>query len=511
MSKQVRLTSIAIVTVIMLYAAVVSLSYCLSGDLNHDEHQFMASAFMVAQYGLHPYQDFAYFHMPNLVYLYAPFFFTQYPFLLARIFVGICGFGICFTIFLYARALLSRYGKLVSITIPICITVLFLNSQLYKLAASHVWNHTPATFFTLLAFLLHCRGIRFAKRFNVFFFSGMSLGMAIGIRLSFAPLIIPFLLAILLFHSGTFKTKGLQVLTFCIGGLLANVVAIYFFFTSFQDFWFGNIGYASLNTLFKEELSYMLPMTLVSKFTYLIHLFIRTSSEFLVLLACLYSLALFAIDRIRNPERLKFELLFILMLLPFLLFGCLAPSPSWQQYYFTIVPFIMLLSLYALSSRRDKRYPAAIVLPFILLVAALNKSDFTIDIFTKPQTLSPIELQRESEEIRSYIDVEALGGKILTLSPLYAVSSKLPIYEEFVTGPFAWRVSHLLSEEEAISRGLPLRTRIKTFVKERRPCAILTGKENEWWLDKPLNEAAKDVGYYRIETSSGLILWRSNE
>jgi len=516
MSKQARLTNIAIVIVVMLYAAIVSLSYCLSGYLDHDEHQFMASAFMVAQYGLHPYKDFAYFHMPNLVYLYAPFFFTPYPFFLARIFVGICGFGICLTIFLYARSLLSRYGKLVSITIPICITVLLLHSQLYKLAASHVWNHTPSTFFALLAFLLLCRGIRSVKRLTFFFFSGMSLGMAIGIRLSFAPLIIPFLLVIIFSHAGTFKTKGLQVLAFCVGGLLANVVAIFFFFTSYQDFRFGNFGYAGLNTLYREEMSYSRAMTLVGKFKYLMRLFIRTPSEFLVVLACLYSLALLVIDRIRSLERLKFELLFILLFLPFLLLGCLAPTPSWRQYYFALVPFLMLLSLYALSNRRDKKFPVAVVLPFVLLAAtsfvysSLIKHNFTISVFTKPESLTPIKLQRESEVVRGYIDSKAIEGKVLTLSPLYAVSSRLPIYEEFVTGSFAWRVSHLLSEEEAISRGLPLRSQIKSFVKERRPCAILTGKESEV-LEKPLNEAAKDLGYHRIETSSGIVLWLSTE
>ena len=511
-----RLTNTAIALAVMIYAAIVSLLWCVSGHLNRDEHQFMASAFMIAQYGLHPYQDFAYFHMPNLAYLYAPFFFTPYPFLLARIFVGICGFGICLTIFLSARSLLSKHDKWISLIVPICITVLLLHSPLYRYATSHVWNHAPSTFFALLAFLIHCRGIRCEKPLAIMFFSGVCLGMAIGIRLSFAPMIIPFLLAIMLFSAGTFKTKGLQVLAFCVGGLLANVAAIIFFITSYQDFWFGNFGYAELNTLYREQMSYSRAMTLAGKLRYLDEIFFRRPLELLTVLACLYSLVLFAIDRIWSHERPKFELLFLLLSLPFLFLGSLAPTPSWRQYYFALIPFLMLLSLYAISSRRKNTLSGAVVLPFVL-VAAISfvyvfplTYGFTISVFKKPQSLTPIKLQVEAEVLRSYIDLNAREGNVLTLSPLYAVNSKLPIYEEFVTGPFAWRVSHLLSAKEAINRGLPLRSRINSFVKERRPRAILTGRENKG-LERPLNKAAYELGYQHIITSSGIVVWLSAE
>ena len=510
-----RLTNTVITIAVLTYAAIVSLLWCVSGHLDHDEHQFMASAFMVAQYGLHPYQDFAYFHMPNLVYLYAPFFFTPYPFMLARIFVGICGFGICLTIFLYARSLLSGYDKLTYLIIPICITVLLLHSPLYRHATSHVWNHTPSTFFALLAFLLHCRGIRL-KSLTILFFSGISLGMAIGIRLSFAPLIIPFLLVITFSPVGTFKTKGLQLFAFGVGGLFANVAAIFFFFTSYQDFWFGNVGYAELNTLYREEMSYSRAMTLAGKFKYLIKIFFKKPSELLAVLVYLYSLVLFAIDRNRSTERPKFELLFLLLSLPFLFLGCLAPTPSFHQYYFALIPFLMLLSLHALSNRRNKAFSGAVVLPFVLVasISFVYDSPFThsstINVFTRPQSLTPIKLQGEAEVLRSYIESKEREGKVLTLSPLYAVNSKLPIYEEFVTGPFAWRVSHLLSEEDAINRGLPLRSRIKSFVKERRPCAILTGKEIKE-LEILLMTVGHELGYQHIKTPSGIVIWLSAE
>ena len=42
--------------------------------LNHDEHQFVGSAVLLARYGLQPYADFAYFHVPGQTWLNAALF-----------------------------------------------------------------------------------------------------------------------------------------------------------------------------------------------------------------------------------------------------------------------------------------------------------------------------------------------------------------------------------------------------------------------------------------------------
>jgi hypothetical protein len=84
----------------------------------------------------------------------------------------------------------------------------------------------------------------------------------------------------------------------------------------------------------------------------------------------------------------------------------------------------------------------------------------------------------------------------------------LAIYKEFVTGPFAWRVSHLLSEEEAANRGLPLQSRIQSFLEEKRPRAILTGKERAQ-LEMPLIKGAQQLGYQQIVTPRGVVIWFS--
>ncbi|MCK5359199.1 MAG: hypothetical protein KAJ95_01160, partial [Gammaproteobacteria bacterium] len=129
-------------------------------------------------------------------------------------------------------------------------------------------------------------------------------------------------------------------------------------------------------------------------------------------------------------------------------------------------------------------------------------------VITKTESIIPIKVNDQSEILRNYVDSKQEKGKVLTLSPIFAVNAKLPIFEEFVTGPFAWRVSHLLSEEVALSRGLPIRSKIKVFVQQNMPSVILTGKE-KIRLERPLISAARELGYKKVKTPSKITLWLS--
>lgn len=501
----------ALPLLLVMYAAVVSIYWCITGGLNHDEHQFLASAFMVMQYGLHPYQDFAYFHMPNLVYIYAPFFLTPYPFLLARLFVGLCGIGICLILYFFARKLFSSYNKLISLLIPSSVCILFIHAPLYQSAVSCIWNHTPSTFFALLAFLLHCRGL-FRSKSIYLFLSGTCLGMAIGIRLSFAPLLLPFIFTIVFFQKNLLRMKVVDILAFSIGGLLPNIPAIYFFFTHHEAFWFGNLGYARLNTLYREEMGWTTAMSLPGKIHFLFKIFFKEKLKLPAVLAYLYCFIIFAIDRIRKPAYLKFETIFLLFSIPFLLLGSFAPTPSWYQYHFVLVPFLLLLTINGLADIRNVRLLKTVVGP--LMVAAMVSFFYgspllrgsTIKNLKEPRLLALFSLNEEAGLLVKLIGKGCQNGKVLTLSPLSTVIAKLPIYKEFVTGPFGWRVSHLIPEEMAEQNRLPLRSKIEQFIKKHRPCAIITGRE-KMYLEQSLVDAAFRWGYRLEVMPSGAVVW----
>src|SRR5262249_15816570 len=61
--------------------------------LDHDEHQFIASAALLSRRGLLPYRDYPHFPMPYLVFIYALLFkLTDHLLLAARLFSAMCGF-----------------------------------------------------------------------------------------------------------------------------------------------------------------------------------------------------------------------------------------------------------------------------------------------------------------------------------------------------------------------------------------------------------------------------------
>jgi len=365
----------------------------------------------------------------------------------------------------------------------------------------------PAILCALLAFLLHCHAIQSKRPLVLFLFSGVSLGMAIGIRLSFAPVIVPFLFAIAVHRPAATKDRVLRVVAFTIGGLLANLPAIYFCLTNYQQFVFGNLGYRQLQPKFPT------PMTFVEKIQYLKPVF-APPGDLLILLLAFYSLAVCGIELKRRSAQPRLETQFLLLLLVFILLGCIAPTPTFYQYHFALVPFLLLLMVYALSELRSM---FAEVASLLLIVGSLFSTVYVFPLknaakhrrFLAPDSWTPMRVHAEAQWIRSHVDPEA-RAKVLTLSPLYAIESGLSIYNEFVTGPFAWRVSDLLPEKQAAQRGLPLLLEAARLFDEKRPHTVLTGKEGKE-LEIPLTREAERRGYKPVATPTGSVIWKSPE
>jgi 4-amino-4-deoxy-L-arabinose transferase-like glycosyltransferase len=499
---------VVIATVVLAYAMMLSLWYPLTGSIDHDENLFMTSAYLVAHEGLHPYHDFAYFHMPNLVYVYAAFSHFSQPFLLARIFVGLCAGGICLAI--YWAAFAASRDKISRLVVPAAAVAILIFSPLFKYTAAHAWNHMPATVFAIMAVLLHIHAIRGDKSRLFFLLSGTALGMALGIRLSYAPLIFPFLLVA--FFSK--KDRLIGVIMFALGGLLANLPALYFFFSAHENFMFGNLGYAELNTLYRREMNFAGPMTLAGKFQAMKNFVYAPPAHVSLLVITAANIILVVIDAIRSAKWPRFEVLFTFLLLPFVFWGVLAPSPAWYQYFFATVPFLILFNVMVASGLRSgvpvKASSALVVVAAIISIAYAKPPGKipAMSKWLKPETCYPARLHQEAMAIRALIESGGGSGAVLTLSPLYITESGLPIVKEFAMGPFAWRTSHLIPEEDALRLGLPLRSQIVGFIKTNKPRAILTGKEYlDPKLEDPIVQAAKELGYQRREGPKGAVVW----
>jgi hypothetical protein len=500
------------------YAAFVSFFSALTSAVNHDENQFIAGAYMVARYGLQPYQDFAYFQMPNLVYVYVPLFYCHDPFLAARLCNGLCGFGLCLTVFLTARSLFHPLGVLIASAISAAVTVLLPNTFLFQFTVSKVWNHASATLCAVLAVLLHNKAMR-DRRFGYFVLSGFALGMALGIRLTFAPLIIPFVLAILVFCKGSWLEKARNTLAFTAGGLLANLPAVYFCLTSFRDFVFGNLGYRKLDLLYQREaMPHSTRASLVGKIHYLIDSFSSDMASLLVAWVALAIVIMLISATISHRSKPRVEFAFLVGVLVFLLPGAFAPTPAQYQYWFVFVPFLLLLSLWALSSLA---FPKLLLTGALLLVIASGSSFFNatqvrksimhLDTIFRSDRWIPLRVEQEGQWIRRQLDSKP-QGKVLTLSPLYAAEAGLPIYKEFVTGPFAMRVSSVISADEAAARKLPYAADVDKMLRTEPPMAVLVGEDkHDRTAEEPIIREIALLWYSPTITPHGAVLWQPHE
>ena len=119
----------------------------------------------------------------------------------------------------------------------------------------------------------------------------------------------------------------------------------------------------------------------------------------------------------------------------------------------------------------------------------------------KNATWFPLHAHWTSEKLASKVD----SGKILTLSPIFAVELDRDIYPEFVTGPFAWRTAHFVPENQRSILGVVAPEDLEAFLSKQPPSGILVG--NEPGLEAPFLEYAEQYGYSPEKISSKQDIW----
>ncbi|MEZ4731076.1 MAG: hypothetical protein R3E79_28480 [Caldilineaceae bacterium] len=508
--------------VVVLYVLAALLYMAVMPDLNHDEHQFMASAYLVATQGLQPYRDFAYFHMPNLVYLYAWLLpLTDYPFLVIRLFTGACALAIAATIFLMARSILSNYATAPRLLIAFGSVLLFVNSPVLAAATAHVWNHTPATLCALLTLAFYLQALR-RGAVRYFFLSGLSLGMAIGIRVSFAPMVVPFLVVLFLPSIAKEIRRWPSFAAFTGGGILANLPALYFLATSPAQFVFGNLGYATLNTLYRQELGFEGSMSLLEKLIYFVRVVLFKPGDLSIVLIALYIFLYICfkvgVKQIRTAPVAQPSVVLVPLVIPFLYIGSIAPTPLWQQYFFAPVPFLLVGILYGLNYWPNKKgRPTSTRLFLLCAVLSVAFGPFAqareaLPLLFQVKQWFPMTMHQVANEVAHELaavaDTNPTATTVLTLAPLYAVEAGAPIYLQFATGPFAWRVGHLLSPAERQKQNIISPFDLSILLEQEAPAAILlTNKRNDEAAEQPLAQAAQQLGFHPRHLSDGSTLW----
>jgi hypothetical protein len=377
-----------------------------------------------------------------------------------------------------------------------------LTTPTFTQATGCAWNHEPGLFFAFAAFLVHVRGLR-PVRLGWLAASGALLGVAIGMRITYAPLVAPFGLALLLFSPPP-RWQPRAILAFGLG-LVAGLAPLFAMVSLAPgQAWFSIFEFAGINVHFRlvrgED-----PLTAGRRFRYIFRL--ATQSEIVILiLSAVPVLAAFWVGRgWKSPRR--FELWFLLLTIPFLLMGVLAPTPLHPQYFSPLVPFLLLTGLYALAD-----IPAES--PWFRGTWVLGAVGTAVSIFfgiapyrTLPKYLhgkewAALNIHRRSQELLGHIAT----GRVLSLAPIYALEAKLRIYPGFSTGPFAWRVSGYIDATQAANHGIVTPETLPALLDAQPPAAIIVGFQERG--EKFLAGYGKRNGYTKLEMPDKTTIWK---
>jgi 4-amino-4-deoxy-L-arabinose transferase-like glycosyltransferase len=507
MNRQKVLSFIVIVIFFsLIFASLFSLS--MHKVLNNDEHQFIASAKLLESKSLLPYKDYPYFHLPNLIFIYGALFnYSEHLLFTARLFSVLCATATLATIFFVAYGLFARQNYLIRFVFGICSVMLILANPLFTYTTGYSWNHDSSTLFALLGFVVHCYAVRQERAGKWFLLSGIFLGLAIGTRLSFGPSFIPFITAILIYPNTTKQRKGHFVFCFVLGVFLSLLPSIILFALAPKQFIFGNLGYARLNTMYRLEMGYVRAMTLGSKVKDLLDIFSEPGN---LLLGFLFIYLVLGRGMMTWKERVlkHFEVTFTLILLPFILAGSLAPTPSFRQYFYAPIPFIIMAIFYKVSElqfqeqKRKNSLKLLVIAMTISCIYAIPKYWITGNMMTI-NNLFPMRIHNAGIEISAIVG----KGRVLTVAPIFALEGGSSIYKEFATGAFAWRTASFLSRKERKEFGMICGDDLWDFLENKAPAGILVGFGREE-LERPFVNYAEKKRYKAL-TFDGITLWTS--
>jgi len=191
--------------VFFLVVGAVMFLHAMTNPFDHDEHQFIVPAVMLER-GLLPSVDYLYTHLPTQIFLLVPFtVLLEDPLLAGRVFSAVVGFGVLVTLDGVVRRAWPTRSPISGLLVGASLIGLLLSSHMAAWTLGRSWNHASSVWLTLLALLALVEGGR--RRWLLWIaLSGGLLGLAIGCRLTVAPLMAPFGLALLwLAPAGTLR------------------------------------------------------------------------------------------------------------------------------------------------------------------------------------------------------------------------------------------------------------------------------------------------------------------
>lgn len=499
---------------IIIFFAILGDFARIMTTFNHNEHMYIAAGVLVAQNNI-LYKDFAYLQTPYLPLLYGSIFkvlgINSFYLLTGKVtsFIALLISGVS-VLFLARRLYQDR-------TIALGLVALFLLNMSIVIPAQESSNYIIPLALSLWAVCAFDVSLDSSKNRKLLTaISGLLLALAAGVKLTYLPVMCPFLVVILYFSK--LRTGSLssliseRLLPFMTGFLMGCLPLFGFLLSDPESFVFNNLGYHSLNSQWRFLTGYTDAMSWPSKLVFASEIFLKTDNLILLVGSILGAIVLF-----RNSRTIKrFPVGVVLALLLWItaLLTALAPTPSFYQYYALPVSFLFILLMYLWAPTINRKSSLQIILLIMVLFTLMSNAASLVESVKKLSDRSKwsgVHIHEMSVKIREILIENRLdpNGKVATLSPLFALEGGLSIYNELATGPFLYRVGDLLAPHQRVLFVATSPETVHRLLENDPPVAILTGYEGD--LDDPLIKYAEENTYRKVDLAGfeGILLIRS--
>lgn len=456
--------------------------------ISHDENQFIAAGQMLADHGWVPYRDYPYAHMPYAVALYGlTAKLSAYDYLSARL-LGVVSWMGCIGLLIAISRFIGRHFAGFSSKEPtwtmlygeFIIVFVFLYDPGSSYVLSAALNHSFATFFSLFAFLVFMIGTTDPSRLDAAVFcSGISISIASLIRFNFASLAVILLVLWLFFIFTSARSRLLRtLLVYILGVVTAGLPALALLASSPPGFYFANILYIRLNTLYYQSILFRHDMNLPAKVTTFLTGLIHSPIDVVLYVVALASGVTFLAWYIRTRSVRPLVYVGVAAFAGTLFLTAFSPTPTQAHYFFAPLPYILLIVAvlgWMLHSWNRLAYVAAFsgLLTLQLITSGFPNPAGELAVLSSPAQWTPIQVHDFAVELRHYVP----SGRILTLMPMIPAEAGYEIYPFTTSGPFVWRTSILLSHQRRAVYGVVSPAELSALLDSMPPAGILTGFE----------------------------------
>lgn len=475
-------------------------AHIMTFPLGHDEQIHVTAGRFFLEEPL--YGVLGYNHLPGLPMLLSSIYIltgNHFLLLAGRLLIFVCWIAIAMTF----RAIARANGG--NDDIGFLAMLVFMAGAPLGPTGMLVTNNLLPIPFALLGLHLFLSGMRRADGAPRIFAAGVALGFGVMLKISYAFVIPPFVLAAMLARNDIALRRRIAkvILPLLAGGTVGCSPALVVIATGPGMLYAHTVRYFTAGHLaFWQHSTGPKAMTPVAKAAIASDVWLAGSG---LLGAVLVGTCAWTLTRRGGNVLRLWPIALVATLTLFGMAGSFAPTPAFPQYYEPPIPFLIVL--FILLHGELGRFDRASLRPMFLTIALLALAIIVPRLITtlpaaiKPSRWTGMVVHAQGQRIRHELAVRKLQGRVATLAPIVVLEGGLPIYGEFGAGPFVYRVADYLPAPDRRLFTTSSPAQLPQFLTANPPAAIVTGTEPA--LDAAFDSFARSNGFGRIDIDDG--------